>query len=45
MKKLVIKLTVFGIVFLIALTAAGRIMNQGHDNMTMEMTEASLPML
>lgn len=43
MKKTVIKLIVFLTVFLVSLTIAGRVMNQGHDNMTMEMAEASLP--
>lgn len=45
MKKLIIKLSVFAAVFLITLTVAGRVMNQGHDNMTMEMARPSLPIV
>ena len=45
MKKSIIKLTVFFIVFLLALVIVGRFMNRGHDNMTMEMAPASLPLV
>ena len=45
MKKTIIKLTVFLTVFLVTLVVAGKIMNKGHNNMTMEMAEATLPVL
>ena len=45
MKKLMIRLVVFAAIFLLTLVVAGNIMNQGHDNMTMEMAEASLPIV
>lgn len=45
MKKILIKLTVFLAVFLAALAVAGRVMNKGHNNMTMEMADASLPVI
>lgn len=45
MKKMLIKLTVFLSIFFIALTAAERVMNKGHNNMTMEMADASLPII
>lgn len=45
MKKVLIKITVFVAVFLIALVVMGRMMNKGHNNMTMEMADASLPVL
>ena len=45
MKKLVIKLTVFLAVFIVSMIVAGRVMNQGHDNMTMEMAAATLPVM
>ncbi len=45
MKKNLIKLAVFLAVFLVTLIAGGRIMNKGHNNMTMEMADASLPIV
>lgn len=45
MKKSFIKLTVFIMVFFVTLVVAGKIMNEGHNNMTMEMADATLPIL
>lgn len=45
MKKSFIKLTVFLMVFFVTLVVAGKIMNEGHNNMTMEMADATLPVL
>lgn len=45
MKKSVIKLSVFFIVFLLSLVIVSRFMNMGHDNLTMEMASASLPLV
>lgn len=45
MKKSAVKLLVFFIVFLVALAAVSVIMNKGHDNLTMEMAPASLPLV
>lgn len=45
MKKGIVKLVVFGAVFLLALIIVGRLMNKGHDNLTMEMAEATLPVV
>ncbi len=45
MKKTLIKLAVCLSVFLITLVITGNIMNKGHDNMTMEMAPASLPIV
>lgn len=45
MKKTIIKLTVFVAVFLVSLAVTGRIMNKGHNNMTMEMADATLPVI
>lgn len=45
MKRIIIKVAVFLAVFLLTLVIAGKIMNKGHDNMTMEMADASLPVL
>lgn len=45
MKKTIIKLTVFLLVFFVTLVVAGKIMNKGHNNMTMEMADATLPIL
>ncbi len=45
MKKTLIKLAVFLSVFVITLVVAGKIMNKDHNNMTMEMAEASLPVM
>lgn len=43
MKKAILKLIVFGAVFVLALVVVSRIMNTGHDNLTMEMPSATLP--
>lgn len=43
MKKAILKLIVFGAVFVLALVVVNRIMNTGHDNLTMEMPSATLP--
>ena len=45
MKKTILKLIVFLAVFLVTVVVAGKIMNKGHNNMTMEMAEATLPVL
>lgn len=45
MKKSILKLSVFFIVFLLALVIVGKFMNRGHDNLTMEMAPASLPLV
>lgn len=45
MKKGIIKLAVFTAAFVIALLIVGRLMNQGHDNLTMEMAPATLPLI
>ena len=45
MKKSIIKLAVFTATFLVALFIVGRLMNQGHDNLTMEMAPATFPLI
>lgn len=45
MKKTMIKLAVFLSVFFATLVVAGKIMNKGHNNMTMEMADATLPIV
>ena len=45
MKKTLIKCSVLLIVFVISLVVIGKIMNKGHNNMTMEMQPASLPVI
>lgn len=45
MKKTLIKLAVFLSVFLVTVVVAGKLMNKGHNNMTMEMPDATLPIL
>lgn len=45
MKKSVIKLTAFFIIFLMALFIIGRFMNKDHDNLTMEMAPATFPLV
>ncbi len=45
MKKILIKLAVFLAVFLAALAVAEKAMNKGHNNMTMEMADATLPVM
>lgn len=45
MKKGIFKLIVFGVVFVLTLIIVSKIMNKGHDNLTMEMLPATLPLL
>ena len=45
MKKSVLKMLVFFVTFLLALVIVSRIMNKGHDNLTMEMAPATLPLV
>lgn len=45
MKKSIIKFAVFIAVFLVSLFIVGRLMNQGHDNLTMEMAPATFPLI
>ncbi len=45
MKKTLIKALVFAIVFVVSLFVISGIMNKDHSNMTMEMQQASLPMI
>lgn len=45
MKKTIIRIAVCVVVFLVSALIIGRIMNQGHNNMTMEMAPATLPMI
>ena len=45
MRKTILKLTVFCLVFLLATVIVNKIMNRGHDNLTMEMAPATLPLV
>lgn len=45
MKKTLLKGFVFLLVFLVSLVVIGKVMNKGHNNMTMEMQPASLPVI
>lgn len=45
MKKKIIRIAVCVVVFLVSACIIGTIMNQGHNNMTMEMAPATLPMI
>lgn len=45
MRKSVIKLIAFFVTFVVTLFVMNRIMNEGHDNLTMEMSQASLPLV
>jgi len=45
MKKTLIKGTVFVIIFIASLFIIGRVMNKDHNNLTMEMQAASLPVI
>lgn len=45
MKKTIIKLAVFIMVFLVSLVVISRIMNLGNENMTTEMASATLPVI
>ena len=45
MKKSLIKFSIFVLIFLVALLGFGAIMNRGQNNLTMEMAQASLPVV
>jgi len=45
MMKTVLKSCVFVLVFLLSLVVVGKIMNRGHDNLTMEMAPAAFPVV
>ncbi|MCM1120183.1 MAG: hypothetical protein NC543_12590 [bacterium] len=45
MKKTIIKSVIFLLTFLVALLVAGRVMNHDNQNMTMELSEASFPII
>lgn len=45
MKKTIIRIAVCVVVFLASALIIGSIMNQGHNNMTMDMAPATLPMI
>ena len=45
MKKTIIRIAVCVVLFLASALIIGSIMNQGHNNMTMEMAPATLPMI
>lgn len=45
MKKAIIKLTVFFCIFMLTLIIVSKIMNRGHDNLTMDMAPATLPLV
>lgn len=45
MKKTLIKISVFVAVFFVTLIAAAKIMNKGHENITMEMSQATFPIV
>lgn len=45
MKKTIIKIAVFVLTFLISLVVIGKVMNQGNNNMTMEMASAVYPIV
>lgn len=45
MKKGIIKAAVFTATFILALIIVSRIMNKGHDNLTVEMSQAGFPLI
>lgn len=45
MKKTIIKIAVFILTFIVSLIVTGKIMNKGHNNMTMEMARAGFPVV
>jgi hypothetical protein len=45
MKKTLIKTVVCFIVFVATIVIAGKVMNKGHENITMEMSQASFPII
>ena len=45
MKRFLIRCTVFVLTFVITWVVAGKLLNKDHDNMTMEMARATLPVI
>ena len=45
MKKTLLKSLVFAVVFVVSVIVIGKIMNKDHNNLTMEMAPASLPVI
>lgn len=45
MRKTIIKLCVFFLVFVLSLVIVSKIRNRGHDNLTMEMAPSTLPLV
>lgn len=45
MKRTIIKIAVFLLTFLVSVIVIGKVMYQGHNNMTMEIAPASLPLM
>lgn len=45
MKKSIIKAAVFLVTFILALVIISKLMNKGHDNLTVEMAAATLPLV
>ena len=45
MKKSILKVLMFAVTFVLALVVISKVMNQGHDNLTMEMAPASFPLV
>lgn len=45
MKKTIIKLSFFVVTFVVSVIVISKLMNKGHDNLTMEMAPASLPVI
>lgn len=45
MKKTIIRIAVFTATFLVSLVVIGQFMNKGHDNITMEMADATFPVI
>ncbi len=45
MKKIIVKISVFILVFIVSLIVGSKVMNKGHNNMTMEMEVATLPVV
>lgn len=45
MKKVIIKLIAFCSVFVLSLLVVSRLINHGHDNLTMDMSPATLPLV
>lgn len=45
MKKTIIKLSFFVVTFVVSVIVISKLMNKGHDNLTMEMAPASLPII